>query len=303
MQISLRVLRYVLSAADAGNLTEAARNLNISQPSVSAAIADLESTLGVQLFVRHHARGVTLTPAGARIVSEARYLMNHVRDFEKSARAFGSEVSGEIAVGCFINLANRYLPPLLSQFSKTHPSVEVNLFESSHMEVIEALRSGRIELALCYDYAVPEDFVGLGLARLAPHALLPADHRFAGEPEIALARLAREPYILLDLDHSREYFLDLFKEAGCEPRIGFRTRSYELIRGLVANGFGYSIHNSIARTQQTYDGKEIVAIRLKDALTPVQIMCFHLENHSLRPSVRAFSDFLRGFFRSREFAT
>ena len=65
MNISLRLLRYVTAAADCGNVTEAARRLQVSQPSVSAAIAELEHMLGIAIFVRHHAKGVTLTPAGS----------------------------------------------------------------------------------------------------------------------------------------------------------------------------------------------------------------------------------------------
>ena len=63
MNMSLRQLRYVVAAADCGHVTAAAKRLNVSQPSVSSAIAEVEAEIGVPLFIRHHARGVTLTPA------------------------------------------------------------------------------------------------------------------------------------------------------------------------------------------------------------------------------------------------
>ena len=84
MQLSLRQLRYVVAAADAGNVTEAARRLNVSQPSISSAIAELEAYVGAPLFVRHHARGVTLTPAGERIVNDARLLLKHAEDSRRT---------------------------------------------------------------------------------------------------------------------------------------------------------------------------------------------------------------------------
>ena len=86
MNISLRLLRYVTAAADCGNVTEAARRLQVSQPSVSAAIAELEQMLGVTIFVRHHAKGVTLTPAGQRLINEARLLLKHAEEFYLNVR-------------------------------------------------------------------------------------------------------------------------------------------------------------------------------------------------------------------------
>lgn len=62
MRFSLRALRYVVETADAGSVTEAAKRLNVSQPSISAALSQLEAELGVQIFIRHLAKGVTLSP-------------------------------------------------------------------------------------------------------------------------------------------------------------------------------------------------------------------------------------------------
>ena len=62
---------------------------------------------------------------------------------------------------------------------------------------------------------------------------------------MSLRELADEPFILLDLPHSRDYFFGLFRAVGLEPRIVFRSRSQELIRGLVAHGHGFAIQNAI----------------------------------------------------------
>ncbi|MEO1987217.1 MAG: LysR family transcriptional regulator [Martelella sp.] len=79
MDLSLRVLRYVVETADCGSVTEAAKRLQVSQPSISTALAQVEAQIGVQIFVRHHARGVTLSAAGQRFINEARLLLNHAR--------------------------------------------------------------------------------------------------------------------------------------------------------------------------------------------------------------------------------
>ena len=68
---SLRQLGYFVAAAESGSLAAAARRLNVAQPSISSAIRALEARFGLQLLVRHHASGVTLTPAGQRLLRQA----------------------------------------------------------------------------------------------------------------------------------------------------------------------------------------------------------------------------------------
>jgi DNA-binding transcriptional LysR family regulator len=297
MNLSLRALRYLVATADAGNLTEAARALNVSQPSISAAIAQIERAYGIQIFVRHHARGVTLTCAGQRLVNDARLLLYHARDFDKSALSLGGELKGEIVIGCFTMLATRFMPGLLSAFSKLHPGMSLRLEEGDQEEVLEALLSGRTEIAISYNFGLPDDILGERLTDLPPFVVVSAKHPSAGLRKVSLRTFSKEPFILLDLPHSREYFLGLFSACGIEPRIGFRSRSYEFIRGLVGKGHGFTIHNAVPRTTMTYDGSSIAVLPITEPLMPVGVMRLRLKRHVLRPAVEAFWTFLGSAFR------
>ena len=296
MQFSLRQLRYVVAAAEAGNLTEAARQLSVSQPSVSSAIAELEAAVGANLFVRHHARGVTLTPVGERMVNEARLLLKHASDFGQNASELSGALKGEIVVGCFLTLAVRFMPALLARFAKLYPGITVRLQEGDQEELIGMLLAGRAELALAYSFALPEELLAQPLAVLPPHAVVAADHRLARRDRISLRDLADEPFILLDLPFSREYFFALFHSVGMEPRIVFRSRSQELIRGLVAHGHGFAIQNAIAGTNIAYDGASVAILPLDAQLTPTRIMCLRHRQYPLRQAVAAFEAFLHQAF-------
>ena len=72
---TLRQLAYFVAAADAGSMTGAGRTSHVSQSAVSLAVAELERELGTQLFIRHHASGLSLTPAGRRVLAGARELL------------------------------------------------------------------------------------------------------------------------------------------------------------------------------------------------------------------------------------
>lgn len=296
MNLSLRALRYVVATADCGNLTKAAHKLNVSQPSISSAIAQVEAELGVQIFIRHHARGVTLTPAGSRIVGEARGLLNHARDFAQSAKDLGQELRGEISVGCLWTIASHVMPSVLSGFAETHRGVVVNLEEGDQQSILDSLVAGRTELALSYRFAIPEEVAGERLTAFPPYALLPAGHPLAGKKKIALEELVDEHFILLDMPYSRDYFLNLFSAQGLEPKVAFHARTHELARGLVGHGRGYTITNLVAKSMDTYDGRRVAAVPISGDPEPVELMILALRRQLQRPAVEAFVAHLRGMF-------
>ena len=296
LNFSLRVLRYVVETADAGSVTEAAKRLNVSQPSISTAVAQMEAEFGIQIFVRHHARGVTLSAAGQRFVNDARLLLNHARDFATNVQSLGDALQGEIVVGAFLTLAARFMPALLATFAKAHPGISVTLLEGDQQEIIEALTSGRTEIALSYSFAVPDEIVGEKLADLPPFVLVSAEHPLARQADVSLADLRDEPFLLLDLPHSRDYFLRLFQICGLEPRTAFRSRSSELIRGLVGHNRGYTIHNAVPGSTHGYDGSHIAVLPIREELPGTQITSLRLRRHELRPAVRAFAAYLKAAF-------
>ncbi len=107
------------------------------------------------------------------------------------------------------------------------------------------------------------------------------------------------PFILLDLPYSRDYFFGLFRSVGLEPRIVFRSRSQELIRGLVAHGHGFAIQNAIPATTIAYDGNSVAVLGLEDTLPPTRIMSLRLKHYATRPAVQAFQSYMNEAFAPR----
>jgi DNA-binding transcriptional LysR family regulator len=296
MPFSLRTLSYIVATADAKSVSKAAETLSVSQPAISGVLAEAEARLGTQLFVRHHARGVTPTVAGLQFVHEARLLLKHAKDFEKSIATLGSSITGEITVGCFVTLATRYMPGLLAEFSRRLPGITVRLEEGHQQDIIDGLLSGRFEIALSYAYALPREIAGARLTELPPYLLVSSEHPLAKRKSISLREIAGEPFILLDLPHSRDYFMNLFMACGALPLVVYRAQSYELIRGLVGHGHGYTIHNALPGTSVTYDGGRVTARPIAERVPPVQVMSLHRRGQTMRPAVKAFADFLSEAF-------
>jgi DNA-binding transcriptional LysR family regulator len=172
----------------------------------------------------------------------------------------------------------------------------VNLLEGDQDELLAMLVAGRIELMLAYSFAIPDEVAAEPLAELPPYAVLAADHRLAGRERVRLRELSQELFLLLDLPHSRDYFFGLFRSLGVEPRVVFRSRSQELIRGLAAHGHGFAIQNAIAGSTVTYDGTEVATVAFEEELPATRLMALRLRQHTMRPAVRAFAEFLSASF-------
>ncbi|OQM74110.1 LysR family transcriptional regulator [Manganibacter manganicus] len=296
MEISFRKLRYFVTAAEHGNVTSAASVLNISQPSVSVAIAQLETELGVQLFLRHHSKGIALTPVGRAVLQQARDLLSRVDDFVGAVENANVEIRGNVFVGCLSYLAARYFGEILGEFSKRFPEVTIQFRDLSQENLLDGIRMGELELGVTYDLLPEENLTTAALTNTAPYLILPADHRVAGKDAVSLEELEDEPCVLFDLPISRRYYKSLFDAVKITPKIAYRTNTIEATRSFVANGLGYSILTHPIPSLEVYDGKKLARVGIRDPIPAPHIVCIHHSGLKLRPVAQVFKDFLFSHF-------
>lgn len=269
---TLRQLEYFVAVAEVGTVTGAAARIHLSQSALSTALSDLERTLDVQLLVRHHARGVTLTPAGDQLLAVARRLLADADDLQAAAEELGGGLGGGLALGCFSVLAPYVLPDLHAAVAAEHPQLRLDTTDEQLDELQAGVLDGRLELALGYDLGLDARIERVPLFSVRPYLLLPAGHRLAARPEVGLGDLADEPLVLLDLPHSREYFLRIFQAAGVHPVVRYRTTSVELARALVGRGLCYTVLNLRPAVDQTLDGYRVVPVALADPAAALDVV-------------------------------
>lgn len=260
--ITLTQLGYFTECAKTLNMTVASQELHVAQSAVSTAISHLERSLGTTLFIRQHSKGLILTPAGESLLRDTQLLFGFLGDMIEAIRADQSEVRGSITVACFNTLSPFLLPKLLSRLRKRHPDLAVEILEGDYEENLAALRGGRAELSIGYDLTTPEGIAREAVGRARPYVLLSTHHPLAGRREVALDELAGEPFVLLDLPDSRDYFLGILESAGIADRPRYRAAGYETVRSMVSSGLGFSILNQRPHTSETYSGDEAVAINI-----------------------------------------
>ncbi|PZR51153.1 LysR family transcriptional regulator [Paraburkholderia fungorum] len=240
MALSLRLLRYFVTAAETGSTTAAARHLNVSQPSISVAIRELEALFDAPLFTRDAGTGMTLTQFGQRKLDEARHLL-------ASASAFITDDVGEgngglVQIGVFRTIAPVYLPRVLKLAQARFPALTVHFREGDLTQLDEWLHKRQIDLALMYDVGLPIDIERECLAELKPYALVPSETPLAKRRRaISLHELAAQPFIQIDLPQSRDFLMAPFWQHGLAPNVRYRATSIELVRAMVASGLGVSL--------------------------------------------------------------
>jgi DNA-binding transcriptional LysR family regulator len=271
MNITLRQLRYALAAARSGNLSAAAVELHVSQPSLSAAIDGLESQFGQKLFVRRRGAGAALTPFGRTVIDQARRVIHETRQLESLAQASG-EVSGEFVLGCFDELAPYCAAALMRRLQEQHPKLHVVVREEGFAPLRRLLAEGSINLALTYDLDTDSTTQITVLKEVQPHALLAASHALANRREISLAELARFPLVLSDQAASWQHIIELFRLHGLAPTVYARTQTFEMQRSLVANGFGVALVYAEPFGQESYEGLPLCRRPVKDTLPTQRIV-------------------------------
>ncbi|MBT8162221.1 MULTISPECIES: LysR substrate-binding domain-containing protein [Arthrobacter] len=293
MDVTLAQLRYFVEAAAQLSMTGAAIRLNVAQSAISAAVSQLEKSVGSQFFIRQRSKGLLLTPAGELFLRDAQAVLGQLEEALDHARGEQRSVEGQVRLACFSTLAPFLLPGLLGRLRADHPRLELEVTEADAEGCSTALLTGRADLALCYDLGLPDGIAVTAVDSVRPYLALPPGHKFAGREEVALSELAGEPFVLLDLPHSRELMLSILRDAGVEPDVRFRSASYETVRTFVAGGHGYSILHQRPRHGLTYDGGHVAAVGIKDRVPELSIVLARLRTQRPTARMRAVAQALR----------
>lgn len=286
-------LRYFAAAAETGSMTHAARQLLVSQSAVSTAVSQLEREFGVQLFIRHHAKGLSLTRQGERFLVEIRNLLNHASDLVETTHGLGNAVQGDLHVGYFTTLAPFFLPRLLTEFAAGYPRVRLSFLEGQIEEVREATLKGQVEVAILYDIDLGDEIDRTLLTAVPAHIIVAEDHRLARRKAIHLAEIAAEPMVLLDLPHSTKYFMSIMAGAGLVPEVRYRSTNYETVRALVAAGHGYALLNQRSTVPTEFEQRGVAIVDIKDDVEDLPLVVAYPRNARLTRRAHAFIEVCR----------
>lgn len=295
--LTLKQIAYAVATADAGNVSLAARRLNVSQPAISTAIQALESLFGHKIFARNPGQGVTPTSFGQTVLGEARALLAQVESF--SSLGDPAEMPrGQVVLGCSSLLAPQVLPSLLRHLEETLPSIDIKFVVSDADDTPTLLRQDNADMAIAFDMDFGDGMDTHILFAAPARVLCAADHPFASRDGVDIDDLRDETLILLDQAPSPNQLLGLLKDHGIEPTIAARVSEYELQRALIANGFGVGVSHAGSSIGPSRDGKPLTAVPFGNPPMTQRVLLARCVQPRYHPAVAAVHDAILDRFRA-----
>ncbi|MGO2340888.1 MAG: LysR family transcriptional regulator, partial [Psychrobacter sp.] len=299
-RITLRQMEYFVTTAESGSIIIASEKIHISSPSISAAIAHMESELHAQLFIRQHAKGLLLTEIGEQVKNACKVILAQSSDLYSMSADFTGVMRGKIKVGCFSSFAPFIYAEIIHGFSHLYSQVDLEAVIDDHHNLLQELNQNTIDLALLYDLHIDENLINFTpLADLPPYVLLAKSHPLAKNTAVTLEELTEYPMILLDMPYSNDYFLSLFRTKRLKPNIKETCKYVDVIRSMVGNNIGYTILNVRPKTDFSYDGKELVMVRISGDVRPMKIGIATPKNASLTNVQQAFASRCQAFISNQ----
>lgn len=256
MRPTLRQLEYIIAIAETGQVGLAAAQLNVSQPSLSAQLSEVESDLGVTLFQRGRA-GAKITPIGEEVVRRARQIIYELQDLRATAQG-GGIFQGRLRLGVLPSIGPYLLPGVVRRLHQEHPSFRLIVREESTRGLSEGLRSGRLDMII----STPEDHPGALSTYLFTERLWGAmalDHPLAGQStELPLEALVDQTFLTLSPGHRLSHIVaGLSARAGGRVSDEYEGTSLDAIRLMAATGAGLAILPSIYAAVEARRGTDV----------------------------------------------
>lgn len=254
---TLRQLEFLCAVADQGSFSKAAEFCHVTQPTLSAAIKEVEGMLGVQLIERE-ARGASLTQAGDAAVERARTILSDAADLVSAARQAGAPLSGPFRLGAIPTIAPFLLPRTLKALRKAHPGLKLYLREDQTERLLDGLKSRTLDAALI---ALPWDAAGIETMDLGDDEFMlvaPSGHDLIEQSTLNSADLANEDVLLLEDGHClRDHALSICRLPSKRGGADVTATSLPTLVHMVAGGLGVSLLPKLAIEAGVTSGADV----------------------------------------------
>lgn len=282
-------LLVFLEAARSGSLTQAARRLNTVQPNVTARIRKLEAALGAKLLQRH-ARGVRPTPAGEAALAIATRLSAVMEDLRAGFRTRGSARRAKIRVGAIETVAASHLQPLVVDFTRRHPHVEMSVHTASSLTLLKQLTQRELDVVFVSRAAASESIASQHVFRDELTVITPPAIR-------SFAKLLQEPRGELKIVVQRlgcSYTARLLTHIGTRSKRKYRlleAGTLDSVMSLVEAGAGIATLPE-AFVQAQHPGRKLRRFALPREIRSVDThMAFRVEERATTLT-REFADWV-----------
>ncbi|MCQ6560268.1 LysR family transcriptional regulator [Paenibacillus mendelii] len=292
--MDMRQLKYFLTIAREGQVTRAAKLLNMEQPPLSRQLKLMEEELGVKLFDRH-GKGLQLTDAGELLRQKAEQLFIQFNETLQEVKETEEGVRGVLSIGSVVSCIS-LLPKRIERFRERFPRVTFKILEGDHFYLGEELEKRAIDLVVARlpfeALTDPKQYAVLPLPSDPFVVVIPSSwEQYSGNQTIRMIELAQFPFLTLKTDQTtrmHEQVVNECKRHGFEPNIVCECSSVAIIMSLIAEGIGATVFPK--SVMSSFPSTVVKMLDIEDADFQSDVGILWLKDHYLPKSARFFID-------------
>jgi DNA-binding transcriptional LysR family regulator len=277
MTLTLNQLRYFCELAHAGNFGRAAERLHISQPPLSRQIAALEADLGTELLERGP-KGVTLTPAGRRLLLDAQEVLRLTAQARRNATAACRGEVGQLNLGFIMSAAYSVVPTLTRLYKSAFPRVDFRVREMMPDVLASELKEGQIDCGINHYGVNGPDILSQPLLREPMNIVLPQNHRLARVRRLKMRDLSEDSFLIVARLQSailHDSVIQRCQSEGFNPKIAMEVYLQQTILNFVAEGLGVAF---MPASMQKAQVKGVVFKKIEHPPMLNQLLTWRSEN-------------------------
>lgn len=293
MRPTLRQLQYLVAIAETGKFGEAAKRTNVSQPSLSAQIADMEEYLGSTLIERGR-HGALLTPIGEEAVRRARMILRDVEDLKAVLSSDGGSLTGRIRLGVLPTIGPYLLPSVTRHLHAKYPEFRLSVREERSIDLDAHLQDGRFDTVI----STADDHPNAEATPLFEESLwvcaAPDDPIAASAGDVRLANLKGRQLISLGVNHRLNHKIQAIADAaGAHVSSEYEGTSLDAIRQMAEMGAGVAVFPSLYALTEARRDPDLVVRRIDDPLARREISLIWRHTSPLKERLLQLAEELR----------
>ena len=291
---TLKQFRYLVALAQTLHFRRAAEQCQITQPTLSNQIQELENRLGVQLVERDRRNKIVFTSVGEEIVERARVVLRDVEDMIAIGKHGQKWLEGTIRLGSLPTLGPYLLPHVLPPLHSDYPNLKLYVREGMPSALLDSLANAELDLLLFPLPIEGSDFTSVRLFREQLWVVVPSDHRLAERKVIDQSDLAGETVLALERGHRlHDQVANICREVDANLSHDFEGTSLDMLRLMVGMGLGLSFMPTVYVLSETPKDMQVVARRMRKQ-PPMRTIGLAWRRHSSRgPEYIALANAMR----------
>ena len=242
--MKLQQLRYLTEVVRRGlNVSEAAAALHTSQPGISKQIRALEDELGIQVFVRHGKRLVSLTEPGKAVVNIAERILSEAQNLRRAGEEFANDRLGTLTIAATHTQARYALPPAVAAFMRRYPKVKLVIHQGNPTQICEQVLEGEADFCVATE-AIEQypELISMPVYQWNRCVVVPARHPLLKAKPLTLEKLAQYPIVTYDFAFANRSLVEkAFESHGLQANVVLTALDSDVIKTYVELGLGVGI--------------------------------------------------------------